>query len=279
MGNSRLNVAILGASGRMGQALLSSLRDSDRLTLCGALVSPENRTLGEDAGRDMGWASGVRYSTDFSQVLSEADVVIDVSLPVITDQVIAACQDHRCPLLVGTTGLSSAHRQAMSSAAETIAILPAANFSIAMTLMLSMVQKTARTLGSDWRIDIQETHHRHKIDKPSGTALLLGDAVAVSRGRPLAEIVEYLEEKESRKTSESIAIRSIRAGEAAGQHTVTFADPVESLKFEHRAESRAAFARGALMAADWLSGQKPGLYRMEQILDNLGSERGHPLVS
>ncbi len=269
MGAARLKVAILGASGRMGQALLGALRQSADLELSGALVGPDNRQIGQDAGSVLGWRSGVKYSVALPEVLSLADVAIDVTLPVVTGDIIEACRVSECPLVVGTSGLSDEQHAALAHAANSIAVLPAANFSIAMTMMMRMVREAAARLGPAWQVDILETHHQHKIDRPSGTALALAAIVASERGKTLAEMVEYVESFGDRKDSGSIAIQSVRSGEVAGEHAVTFGEDSETLELAHRAGSRAVFARGALAAAAWLAVQSPGLYRMEQVLADL----------
>ena len=266
MGGANVKVAILGASGRMGQALLGALRQSADLELSGALVRPDNAQIGQDAGSGLGWCSGVEYSAELPKVLSLADVAIDVTLPVVTADIIGACRLAGCPLVVGTSGLSDGHHAALADAANSIAVLPAANFSIAMTLMMGMVREATAKLGPDWQVDILETHHQHKIDRPSGTALALSDVIARERGKTSAEMIECVESPGERKDVGSIVIQSVRSGEVAGEHAVTFREGSETLELVHRAGSRAAFARGALAAAAWLAAQKPGLYRMEQVL-------------
>ncbi len=266
MGEARVKVAILGASGRMGQALLGALHQSVDLELSGALVGPENGQLGQDAGSVLGWCSGVKYEASLPQALSLADVAIDVTLPVVTDNIIEACRLAGCPLVIGTSGLSDVQRAALAEAANSIAVLPAPNFSIAMTLMMGMVREGAAKLGPTWQVDILETHHQHKIDRPSGTALALGEIIARERGKTLDQMVEYMETPGKRQDLDSIVIQSVRGGEIAGEHTVTFGGGSETLELVHRAGSRAAFARGALLAAAWLADQNPGLYRMEQVL-------------
>ncbi|MCZ6560107.1 MAG: 4-hydroxy-tetrahydrodipicolinate reductase [Gammaproteobacteria bacterium] len=265
MGEVRGKVAILGATGRMGQALLAALQDSTDLELCGALVSPGNELIGRDAGADLDWRSGIAYSDDLAEVLAHAKVAIDVTLPTVTNDIIAACRKAACPLVIGTTGLSDEQRQALTEAANSIAVLPATNFSIAMTLMAGMVREACARLGPAWRVDILETHHQQKIDRPSGTALALAEEIAAARGQRLAEVVEYVDAPEDRNNPDSIAIQSVRTGTVAGEHTVTFSDGSETLELVHRAGSRAAFAGGALKAAAWLARQSPGFYRMEQV--------------
>jgi 4-hydroxy-tetrahydrodipicolinate reductase len=250
----------------MGQALLAALQHSTDLELCAALLSPGNELIGQDAGTNLDWRSGIAYSDDLAEVLAHADVAIDVTLPTVTDNIIAACQQAACPLVIGTTGLSDEQRLALNDAANSIAVLPATNFSIAMTLMTGMVRETCARLGPSWQVDILETHHQQKIDKPSGTALALAGEIATVRGQRLTEAVEYVDAPEDRKNPDSIAIQSVRVGEVAGEHTVTFSDGSETLALVHRAGSRAAFANGALMAAAWLARQSPGLYTMEQML-------------
>lgn len=266
MGGARVKVAILGASGRMGQALLEALRLSDDLELCSALVGPANGRIGQDAGAALDWSSGVAYSAGLADVLSPAEVAIDVTLPAVTSDIIEACRSSGCPLVVGTSGLSAGQRAALADAANSIAVLPAANFSIAMTLMTGMVREAAARLGPGWQVGILETHHQHKIDRPSGTALALAEAIAGARGKTPAETRECIATDGERKDPDSIVIQSVRSGEVAGEHAVTFAEGSETLELVHRAGSRAAFARGALLAAAWLATQDPGLYRMDQVL-------------
>ncbi len=205
--------------------------------------------------------------SDLFVVESAADVFIDFSVPdalaVHLDAAIAAER----PIVIGTTGLSLDHHRLIEGAARRVPVLQAANMSLGVNLLAHLVRETAARLGADWDIEIVEMHHRHKVDAPSGTALLLGEAAAAGRGIDLAEASDRGRDgiTGARKAG-NIGFAALRGGSVAGEHQVIFAAEGERIELGHRAESRAIFARGALQAALWLTGQKPGRYDMADML-------------
>jgi 4-hydroxy-tetrahydrodipicolinate reductase len=258
-------LAIFGVTGRMGRSLLEVLPETP-LRLCGALASAGSPSLGAPLRVGSG-AQEVLISSDLGQVLRDAEVAVDFSLPIAVGAHVTACASAGVPLLIGSTGWDAATRTLIESAATHIPVLIAPNTSTAMNLMRSLVGLAARTLGEAFDIEISEAHHRMKRDAPSGTALSLGEAVAAARGASLAELASFERPSDTGpRTPGSIGFAVTRGGDIVGEHTVMFAGAGERLEITHRATDRAAFARGALHAALWLVGRPPGLYHMSDVL-------------
>lgn len=263
-----INLAVLGVTGRMGRAVLRALTEVPDLKLTGALASPRSAQVGRDVAELSGEpSSDVRVSTDRNQALDGAQVAIDFTLAGAVADNVRACEQHRCALVVGTTGLSEAVLAQLSASAERLPILVAPNMSIGIGLLDRLVALAAHTLGDDFDVEIIDTHHRDKADAPSGTALQLGETVARARGLELAKaaVVSRHGHTGSRER-EKIGFAVVRAGDHVGEHTVLFSGSGESLSLTHRATDRAIFARGALRAARWLAVQPAGLYGMQDIL-------------
>ncbi len=260
------SVALFGVSGRMGRALLEAMRDEPDLKLSGALASPASKHLGSDAGELYGGRSlGVIVTSDRERAMVGAEVVIDFTLANSVPDTLRACTAHRCPLVLGTTGLSPDALAQLRASAATIPILYSPNMSIGVNVMINLARAAARTLGSSFEVDILDIHHRNKIDAPSGTALKLGESVASARGQELAKVALKEGEAKSRSSGQ-IVFTSVREGDQVGEHRVSFEGPGESLILTHRATDRVIYARGALRAANWLVGKPPGLYSMADIL-------------
>ena len=204
---------------------------------------------------------------DAAQVAATSDVLIDFSAPGALAGNVAACVAAGKPLLIGTTGLEAEHVAAIEAAAGKIAVLQTGNTSLGINLLAALVREAASRLGDDWDIEIVEMHHRHKVDAPSGTALLLGEAAAAGRGIDLASHSARGRDGITgpRKAGE-IGFASLRGGSVAGEHMVTLASDQERIELGHRAESRVIFARGAIKAAQWLVGKAPGRYTMADVL-------------
>jgi 4-hydroxy-tetrahydrodipicolinate reductase len=246
-----VRVAVIGVTGRMGQALLRAAPAFPRLIVTGAVASPTSLALGRDAGELAGLGpSHLIVSSDLPGALAEADVAIDFSLPAATRTNLAACRAAGKALLVCTTGLESGLEAALAAAAREIAVLIAPNTSIAVALLIGLVRQSAQALPGSFDIDILEMHHRGKRDAPSGTALALRGAAAAGRGQAESEI----------------DIASVRAGDLVGEHTVLFSGPGEQLSLTHRAGDRGIFARGALTVALWLASRPPGHYSMQDFI-------------
>jgi 4-hydroxy-tetrahydrodipicolinate reductase len=263
-----INVAVLGVSGRMGRCLVRAIRESDDLTLSGALASPASASLGRDAGEFAQTGPvAVEVTSDRGRALANASIAIDFTLPEAIADNLAAAAAARIPIVIGTTGLDAERHALIRRASETLPILVAPNMSLAVNLFFSLVGSAAAALPADYDIEIIEAHHRHKADAPSGTALRLGEIAAGARNTTLGSVGVY--SRTGRATTRSpgaIGFSSIRAGDIVGEHHVLFAGSGETLELVHRATDRMTFAYGALAAARWLTGQQPGLYGMADVL-------------
>jgi 4-hydroxy-tetrahydrodipicolinate reductase len=261
-------VAILGANGRMGVALIRLIAASDTATLSGALTEPGHATVGRDAGQLAGLdAGGVLLTDQLDTALADCDVAIDFTAPAATLKHVQACAARGCSLVIGTTGLGPAELDALRSAAGSIALLYSRNMSIGITVLTELVRQAARLLGPGFDVEITEAHHRAKKDAPSGTALQLGEAVAQARAQKFADVAVYDRSGlHAGRPAQAIGFASVRAGSIVGDHTVLLASDEEVLELTHRATDRALFARGALRAASWLADKPPGLYSMQDVL-------------
>jgi len=263
-----LSLAILGISGRMGRTLLAGIDDAGDLRLSGGLDSPDSRWINQDAGSLGGpKAAGVVITPDPALAVRGAQAAIAFALPQATPAIVEACAAARCPLVLGTTGHNSEQRSSIDQAAKQIPIVMASNFSLGVNLLFKLAELAAKTLNADYDAEIFEAHHRHKKDAPSGTALSLGEAVAKGRGISLQEqaVYERYGDTGARKRG-TIGFSVARGGDIIGDHTVTFAGIGERIELTHRASDRMAFANGALSAARWIVGKKPGLYSMQDVL-------------
>lgn len=237
-------IGIFGNAGRMGRAIAAAMPDLGA-TLAGGI----------DAGQDP------------HPVARTADVLVDFSTPSALAGNLAAARGAGTPILVGTTGLTPAHHAAIDDAAREIAVLQTGNVSLGVTLLAKLVREAAARLGAEWDIEVVEMHHRHKVDAPSGTALLLGEAAAAGRGTTLAEVkVTDRAGLTGARSEGTIGFASMRGGSVAGDHLVVFAGAGERIEIGHRAEDRETFARGAITAALWLSRKPPGRYAMAEVL-------------
>lgn len=260
-----VRVAIIGVTGRMGQALVRAAREMPDIQIGGGVASASSSGVGQDIGELAGLpALGIRATSDLPTVLAQSDVAVDFSRAEATSANLAACRAVRKPLVIGTTGFSSELNNELEQAARDIALLVAPNTSLAVTLLLELVRTSAKALPRDFDIEIIEAHHRFKRDAPSGTALALGRAAAEGRGSDLARAAVLNRTQERRDGDIGFAV--VRGGDIAGEHTVLFAGAGEQLVLQHRASDRAIFARGALRAAAWLAGKPPGRYAMRDVL-------------
>jgi len=240
-------IGILGSAGKMGQAIAASVPD------LGGTVA---------GGID---ASGDRAA--LAALAERADVLVDFSTPSALAANLAAARAAGTPILIGTTGLTAAHRAFVVEAADEIAVLQTGNVSLGVTLLAKLVREAAERLGTEWDIEIVEMHHRHKVDAPSGTALLLAEAAAAGRGIALSEAqVSDRAGLTGARSEGTIGMASLRGGSVAGDHMVIFAGEGERVEIGHRAENRAIFARGAVTAALWLAGKPAGSYTMAEVL-------------
>lgn len=266
MADMRLVVA--GAAGRMGQMLIKTIAATEGAVLAGALERPGSPAQGQDAGALAGLAPlGVKISDDPLAALLQADGVLDFSAPAATVELAALAAQARMVHVVGTTGLSAEDLAKLEAAARHATIVRSGNMSLGVNLLAALVEKVAKTLGADWDIEILEMHHRQKVDAPSGTALLLGEAAATGRGIALAEqSVRSRDGHTGARKAGDIGFATLRGGTVVGDHTVIFAGPGERVELAHKAEDRGIFARGAVQAALWGRGRKSGLYSMADVL-------------
>jgi 4-hydroxy-tetrahydrodipicolinate reductase len=255
-----LKIAIAGAAGRMGQALIKAAADGD-FTVVGGSERPGS----PDIGRDIG---GATISDAASKAAASADVWIDFTTPEAT---LAALDQIKSTsvkaAIVGTTGLAPTHHQKIAEHAKRIAIVQTGNFSLGVNLLLGLIEQAAERLGADWDIEISETHHKRKVDAPSGTALMMGESAATSRGRKLSDLrAPPYDGLTGPRKEGSIGFSVTRGGGVIGDHEIKFISEEEIISIGHRALDRALFAKGALHAARWAASQKPGLYSMRDVL-------------
>jgi 4-hydroxy-tetrahydrodipicolinate reductase len=239
-------VAVVGASGRMGQTIIEAINQNDRVNLGATL----------DKGDDLNAA------------LDQFDVLIDFTRPEATLEYLNTCVTAGKSMVIGTTGFDNKGLEVINNAAQQIPVVFAPNMSVGVNLSLKLLDMAARVIGEDADIEIVEVHHRHKVDAPSGTALKMGEVVANALGRNLSTCAVYgregIEEPRDRNT---IGFSTIRGGDVVGEHTVSFFMEGERVEVTHKASSRMTFANGAVRAASWLEGQSAGLYSMQDVLD------------
>jgi 4-hydroxy-tetrahydrodipicolinate reductase len=266
MSDMRLIVAVAG--GRMGRALTLVISETPGATLAGALEAPGSELLGKDAGVLAGLpANGVELSADLWSLSANADGIVDFTVPAATIANVAIAAQRGLVHIIGTTGLSSSDDAVIKSVTSRAIVVKSGNMSLGVNLLAALVKRVAQALDEGFDIEILEMHHRAKIDAPSGTALLLGEAAA--EGRKIA-----LDERSARgrdgvtgaRRSGDIGFASLRGGSVTGDHSVIFAGPMERIELTHRAEDRTMFAQGAIKAALWARNQKPGFYSMADVL-------------
>lgn len=239
-----LEFGVIGHKGRMGQALEAAIADAGH-SLC----------VGVDAGGSIG------------PYAAQCDVLVDFSAPDALAGNLGAAKVAGKPIVIGTTGLAEPHSDLLADAAQAVPVLQSGNFSLGVTLLAHLVREAAARLGPEWDIEVLEMHHRLKVDAPSGTARLLGEAAASGRGIALSDNMESGRHGMTGARAEgAIGFATLRGGTVAGEHSVIFAGPQERLTLSHSAEDRMIFARGAVKAAEWLIGKPPGRYSTNDVL-------------
>jgi 4-hydroxy-tetrahydrodipicolinate reductase len=262
-----MKIAIAGASGRMGRMLIEAVLNDPDTTLAGALDRPGAAAIGEDAGAFLGKKTGVTLSDDIDGVLAGADCLIDFTRPEGTMAHLEAALRHGTKLVIGTTGFEEAQKAALARAGETIGIVFAANMSIGVNVTLKLLEFAARNFAQGYDIEIIEAHHRHKVDAPSGTALMMGEAVAGALGRTLEDCAVYGRHGiTGERDPSTIGFSAIRGGDIVGDHTVLFAGTGERIEITHKSASRVSYAQGALRAARFLAERGTGFYDMRDVL-------------
>ncbi len=261
-------LVVTGASGRMGQTLIRLAGASDKLRLVGCVERAGHAWIGRDVGEAMGGAPlGVKVTDDPLEAFSRAQAVVDFTSPAATVEFAALAAQARACHVIGTTGLEAEHLAKLEAASHHAVIVRAGNMSLGVNLLVRLTQKVAAALDADWDIEVVEAHHRMKVDAPSGTALMLGAAAAAGRGVTLDEAkVSGRDGITGARTAGTIGFSAIRGGDIVGEHDVIFAADGERVVLRHVATDRAIFARGALRAALWGQGKKPGQYDMMDVL-------------
>ena len=261
-------IVVTGASGRMGRMLIAAVAASDKARLVGALERAGHAWVGQDVGVAMGGAPlGVLVTDDPLEVFAKAQAVIDFTAPEATVEFSVLAAQARAVHVIGTTGLEPAHLAKITAAARHAVIVRAGNMSLGVNLLTQLTKRVAAALDSDWDIEIVEAHHNRKVDAPSGTALMLGEAAAAGRGVDLAEASDRGRDGiTGARERGHIGFAAIRGGDVVGEHDVIFAAAGERIVLRHIATDRAIFARGALKAALWGQDRIPGEYDMLDVL-------------
>ena len=258
-----ITIAITGAAGRMGSHLIALAKQDVDLQILGAIERPDHPAQSRDAGEVAGVGSvGVPITFDLRPT---PQVLIDFTVPASTRHWLKTCRDRGIAMVIGTTGLQPPDHAAIDRAAADIAILQAPNMSVGVNVLLKIAAQLARTLGDDYDIEIVEAHHRFKTDAPSGTAYGLADAILKATGKT-RDAIAFGRHGDAARDRGQIGVHSLRIGDEVGRHTAYFAALGERIELTHVATNRDTFVRGALRAAKWLAGQKPGRYAMADVL-------------
>ncbi len=264
-----MRLAVAGAAGRMGRTLARIIHETPGVTLGGGL----ERSGSEFVGRDFGELAGlgilnVPLTDQAPELFTRIDGIIDFTIPAASVELAGLSAQARIVHVIGTTGLSETQEAAIDAAARHATIVKSGNMSLGVNLLAALVKQAAASLGEDFDIEIAEMHHRAKVDAPSGTALLLGEAAAAGRAISLKErSVRVRDGHTGAREAGDIGFATLRGGSVVGDHIVMFAGDGERIELSHRAESRDIFARGAVKAAIWAKGKKPGRYSMADVLD------------
>ncbi len=261
-------IAVIGAAGRMGKVLVQAAHEAEGVSLGAAIVSPSSSLLGADAGELAGIGKvGVALKSSLAEAADDFDVLIDFTNPELTLKNMAECARLGKQIVIGTTGLNAQQKAELASYADKMGTVFAPNMSVGVNLLLDILHRAASVLQEGYDVEIIETHHRHKVDAPSGTAIRLGEVVADAMGRDLKECAVYGREGIiGPRTANEIGFETVRAGDVVGDHTVLFATEGERIEITHKASSRMTFAKGAVRACAWLSDKDHGVYDMQDVL-------------
>ncbi|MEW6766672.1 MAG: 4-hydroxy-tetrahydrodipicolinate reductase [Pseudomonadota bacterium] len=265
---SDMKLIVAGAGGRMGRTLIRAIAETPGAVLVGALESPTSDLLGKDSGVLAGLPkNGVELSADLWEISKGADAILDFTVPAATIANVAIAAQRGIIHVIGTTGLSASDNAVIKSVTKQAVVVQSGNMSLGVNLLAALVKQVAKSLDEDFDIEILEMHHRAKIDAPSGTAYLLGQAAADGRGVDLGQrSVRSRDGHTGARNTGDIGFATLRGGTATGDHTVIFAGPYERIELAHKSEDRMIFARGAIKAALWARGKKPGFYTMADVL-------------
>jgi len=263
-----MRLIVAGASGRMGRTLIRAIAEINGVTLVGALDQAGSPMIGRNASELAGiGGQDILVTDDAETLMAQADGIIDFTAPAATVAHAKLAAKAGIAHIIGTTGLSAADDAAIAEAAKRAVIVKSGNMSLGVNLLAALVKRVAKTLDEDFDIEVLEMHHNKKVDAPSGTALLLGQAAAQGRGIDLnARSVRSRDGHTGARNAGDIGFATLRGGTVVGDHTVMFAGPSERIELSHKAEDRMIFARGAVKAALWAKDQSPGLYSMADVL-------------
>ncbi|HWV14707.1 MAG TPA: 4-hydroxy-tetrahydrodipicolinate reductase [Cellvibrio sp.] len=263
-----IRIAIAGAAGRMGKALIEATIANAGTSLTAAIVRPTSSLVGVDAGEFGGVGKlDVQIVGDIAQAIHQFDVLIDFSTPAATLANVQICAAAGKPMVIGTTGFNDAEKAELLSFQTQIPLLLSANFSTGVNLCFKLLDLAARVLGDAYDVEVYEAHHRHKIDSPSGTAMRMGEVLANALERDLKQVAVYGREGQiGARPRDTIGFATVRGGDVVGDHTVMFMADGERVEITHKASSRLAFANGAVRAAIWLCEQQSGLFDMQDVL-------------
>lgn len=257
----KINIAVAGISGAMGRIIADTCAHDEAIEIVGALDRPNSPLIGSKE-------QAIKITADAASACANADVLIDFTTPEATISNLKALESTSLKaVIIGTTGFTPAQNEEIARFANHFIIVKSGNFSLGMNLLAHLVNRAAKILGENWDIEIVEAHHRRKIDAPSGTAILLGEAAAIGRGKTLGELRLPIREGISgARQLGGIGFSAIRGGSIIGEHDVRFESDSESIILTHKAHDRSIFAKGAISAAKWAIGQKNGLYGMGDVL-------------
>jgi 4-hydroxy-tetrahydrodipicolinate reductase len=264
-----MRIAVMGAAGRMGRELVRAIAATPGCVVAGGTERAGSSTVGSDIGILAGLAEplGVVVTDDALELITRADAILDFTTPAATVDLAGLAANARIVHVIGTTGLGAEHESAIKAAARHATVIKAGNMSLGVNLLTALTRKVAAALDADFDIEIIEMHHKHKVDAPSGTALMLGAAAAAGRGADLAtQSVRSRDGHTGARRKGDIGFATLRGGNVVGEHTVIFAGEGERIELTHRATDRGIFARGAVKAALWGRGKGPGLFDMADVL-------------
>ena len=264
-----MNIVVTGAAGRMGRTLIATIAATPGATLSAALEREGSEFIGSDSGVLAGLkANGIAVTSDAVAAIAVADAIVDFTSPDASVAFSVLTAQARAIHIVGTTGLQPVHMEALSAAARHTVVMQSGNMSLGVNLLAILVEQAAKSLAAPgWDIEISEMHHKHKVDAPSGTALMLGEAAAKGRNIDLStNSVRVRDGHTGARPEGAIGFATLRGGSVVGEHAVLFAGTGETVELSHRAIDRSIFARGAIHAALWGKDKKPGFYSMRDVL-------------
>jgi 4-hydroxy-tetrahydrodipicolinate reductase len=265
-----IKAVVTGAAGRMGSRIINVLSTSEGIRLSGAIERKGHPLIGQDSCGPAGLPPGgvlTMIMDDFAAAVKAADVLIDFTFPETSLEHIKACAALGKPIVIGSTGFTKDHLGEVNKYVQKIPCVLSPNMSVGVNVCYKLLADMAKTLGHDFDVEIVELHHRMKKDAPSGTAVRMGEVVANALGRDYRQVANYHREGiTGERTKEEIGMQTVRGGDIVGEHTVYFIGMGERIELTHRAQTRDMFARGAVRAAKWVAGKKPGLYDMQDVL-------------